>query len=265
MLKRLMHALINLINKKCENNMKVFSIINNFITNNLFPRHIKCIACKNELSTKNVYDMCDDCFSKLDYISFHFCERCGLKFDKDGSGICLNCKRTNYYFEQARAVATFSGNLIKIIHRFKYAKYKFLAKPLAYFLHDTLLRQDWKIDLIAYVPLFLKREKDRGYNQSRELALHLSELASIPIFHDIVRLKDTPTQTKLSRKERMENVKNCFKINNKKSVQDLNILLLDDVFTTGSTTNEISKKLKDAGANKVYVLTVAHGGFNQYI
>lgn len=245
--------------------MKIFSYINKFIINNLFPRHIKCIACKNELSNQNVYDMCESCYEKLDFITFNYCQRCGLKFEKDGSGTCLNCKRNNYYFEQARAVFTFSGDIVSIIHRFKYANYKFLAKPLSYFMYDTLIKQDWKIDLIAYVPLFLSREKSRGYNQAKELAINLSNITSIPIFNDIVRLRDTPSQTQLTRKEREENVKDCFKINNKNAVKNLNILLLDDVFTTGSTTNEISKKLKQAGANKIYVLTIAHKQFEQHI
>ena len=130
-------------------------------------------------------------------------------------------------------------------------------------MYDTLLIQDWKIDWICYVPLFSTREKDRGYNQSRELAINLSALTNIEIFHNIERIRDTPTQTKLSRRERQENVKDCFKVTNPKPIKNLNILLIDDVFTSGSTTNEISKQLKKSGVNKVYVLTVAHAGFKQ--
>ena len=123
--------------------------------------------------------------------------------------------------------------------------------------------QDWKIDLICYVPLFTTREKDRGYNQARELAQNLSKLTNIEVCDDIIRIRDTPTQTKLSRRERQENVKDCFKLTKPSTFKNLNILLIDDVFTTGSTTNEISKQLKKVGANKVYVLTVAHAGFKQ--
>jgi len=245
--------------------MSIISIIKQKLINTFYPKHIKCICCKTELSTPNVYDMCDTCYKNLPRIQSNFCKRCGLKFEKDGNGICLNCSINNFSFDFARSAVNFDDLVVPVIHKFKYAKYKFLAEPLSYLLYNTLLVQDWKIDMICYVPLHIKREKERGYNQSRELAEHLSKLTGLPIFHDIERIRDTPTQTKLSRKQRQENVKDCFNITNKQNIKNLNILIIDDVFTTGSTTNEISKILKSAGARKTYVLTVAHAGFKQKI
>ncbi len=243
--------------------MSFIKYLKNFIINTFYPRHIKCIACKRELSEKNVYDMCPKCYREIKFIKHHYCTRCGLQMPKDGAGVCLNCKANNFQFEVARSVATFDGNMVNIIHKFKYAKYKFLAEPLSYLLYDLLLIQNWKIDLIAYTPLHPNREKSRGYNQSRELAEHLSNLTDIPVFHDICRIKDTPSQTHLTRQERKDNVKDCFKFITKTNLDNLNILIVDDVFTTGSTTNEISKLLKSKQANKIYVLTVAHAGFEQ--
>lgn len=243
--------------------MKIFSKIKEILFNTFYPKHIKCICCKNELDNPNVYDMCEDCFANLPFIKINFCTRCGLQFEKDGSGLCLNCKANNFDFTLARSTLNFDGNVVPLIHRFKYARYKFLAEPLSYLIYDTLIVQNWKIDMICYVPLFERRERQRGYNQSRELATRLSALTQLEVFHDIIRTRDTPTQTKLTRRERQENVKGCFRINNRKSIKGLNLLLIDDVFTTGSTSNEISKELLKAGANKVYVLTVAHAGFKQ--
>lgn len=244
--------------------MSIISKIKQNLINTFYPKHIKCICCKDEIVTQNVYDLCENCYNNLPFIQTHFCNRCGLQFEKDGNGVCLNCKTTNFYFELARSAVNFDGKIVNTIHKLKYARYKFLAEPLSYLLYDLYLLQNWKIDLICYVPLFEKRENERGYNQSRELATHISKLTNINICHDIIRIRDTPTQTKLSRKERQENVKDCFKLLNPKQFKNLNILLVDDVFTTGSTTNEISKLLKHYGANKVYVLTVAHAGFKQH-
>lgn len=243
--------------------MSIISKIKQSLINAFYPKHIKCICCKDEISNKNVYDMCTTCYSSLNFIQSNFCIRCGLQFEKEGTGICLNCKASNFHFEFARSAVAFDETIISSIHKFKYAKYKFLAEPFSYLLYDKLMLQDWKIDLITYVPLFEIREKERGYNQSRELATQLSKLTNIDTCHDIARIKDTPTQTKLTRRERQENVKDCFKVTNTKSFKGLNVLIIDDVFTSGSTTNELSKTLKKAGANKVYVLTIAHAGFKQ--
>lgn len=243
--------------------MSIISKIKQNLINAFYPKHIKCICCKNELEIKNVYDLCKNCTSSLPFIKSHFCNRCGLQFDKDGSGVCLNCKAVNFKFELARSSLNFDGYVVDVIHRFKYAKYKFLAEPLSYILYDTLLKENWKVDLICYVPLFPSRKKERGYNQSLELAKQLSKLTNLPTSEDILRIKDTPSQTQLSRRERQENVRDCFKLTNPKQFKDLNILLIDDVFTTGSTSNEVSKVLKKAGAKSVYVLTVAHAGFKQ--
>ncbi len=243
--------------------MSIVTKIKQFLTNTFYPQHIKCICCKNEIATKNVYDLCNTCYQNLPLIHSNYCNRCGLKFEKDGKGICLNCKSVNFNFEFARSAVNFDGNIVKTIHKLKYARYKFLAQPLSYLLYDTLLIQNWKIDAICYVPLFAKREKERGYNQARELAINLSKLTDIELIHDIERVRDTPTQTKLSRRERQENVKDCFKLTKPSNFKNKNILIIDDVFTTGSTTNEVAKILKKAKANKVYVLTVAHAGFKQ--
>ena len=243
--------------------MSIILKIKEYLSNIFYPKHIKCICCKSEIEKQNIYDMCDKCYKTLPLIKHNFCTRCGLQFEKDGKGTCLNCKANNFSFTLARSSVTFDKHVVPIIHKFKYAKYKFLAEPLSHLLHDTLIQQNWNIDTICYVPLYEKREKDRGYNQSRELATELSKLTNLNIFHNIVRIRNTPTQTSLSRRERQENVKDCFKVINSKDIKGLNILLIDDVFTTGSTSNEISKELIKAGANKIYVLTVAHAGFEQ--
>lgn len=243
--------------------MNILSKIKQIVVDTFYPKHIKCIYCSDEILNKNIYDMCENCSTTLPRINKNFCTRCGLQFDKDGSGTCLNCKANNFHFTLARSAFNFEGNVVSAIHKFKYAKYKFLAKPFSHILHSTLMAQNWNIDTICYVPLFEKREKERGYNQSRELAHHLSTLTNIPMLDNILRIRDTPTQTSLSRKQRKENVKDSFKIINKTEIKNKNILLIDDVFTTGSTSDEISKMLKLAGANNIYVLTVAHAGFKQ--
>ena len=200
--------------------MNIFSKFKQIVITSLYPRHIKCICCGNEIRQANVYDICQDCHTSLPYINHNFCIKCGLQFEKDGTGSCLNCKSNNFNFEVARSVTTFTGNIVTAIHKLKYSKHRFLAEPLSYLLYDKLILQDWKIDLITFVPLHPHREIERGYNQSFELVKHLSKLSQIPIFSNVIRVRDTPTQTSLSQQERAENVKDCFNVTNKSKLKN---------------------------------------------
>ena len=137
--------------------MNILSKITSNLINCFYPKHIKCICCKNELVTKNVYDLCNNCYINLPFINTNFCNRCGLQFEKDGKGVCLNCKANNFNFELARSALNFNDKVAPIIHKLKYARYKFLAQPLSYLLYDVFIRQNWKIDIICYVPLFTTR------------------------------------------------------------------------------------------------------------
>ena len=114
------------------------------------------------------------------------------------------------------------------------------------------------VDIIAPVPLHLVKKRARGFNQaeflSKEISIHMNCL-HIPNL--VLRNRFTDTQTKLNRKQRQENVSDAFTLNPKFEIQNKNILLIDDVFTTGATANSICKLLKKNHANKIYVLTIA--------
>ena len=107
--------------------MSIFSTIKQNLINAFYPKHIKCICCNNELSTKNVYDMCTKCYNSLNKIEKHFCVRCGLPFELDGTGTCLNCKSNNFHFNFARSAVKFENPIISAIYKFKYSRY-----PTAY-------------------------------------------------------------------------------------------------------------------------------------
>ena len=102
----------------------------------------------------------------------------------------MNCKSSNFNFTVARSALNFDGKVVSAIHKFKYAKHRFLAEPFTHLLYDTFIKQGWNIDMICYVPLFKTREKERGYNQSRELAHQLSSLINKPLFDDILRVRE---------------------------------------------------------------------------
>ena len=119
---------------------------------------------------------------------------------------------------------------------------------------------DWGLespDIVLPVPLHPKRLKERGFNQSGLLAKEFSRMQGLPVSFDLLIRKNwTEPQTRLNRKERLENVKGAFSLCDASAVRGRRVLLIDDVFTTGTTLSECAKTLKKAGASEVHVLTV---------
>lgn len=227
-------------------------------SNLLFPNHIKCIFCKDELIKQNQYDCCDDCFKALPRINSNFCLRCGAKQNENSVGVCQNCKRNNFSFELARSPFSYEGNIRKTIYAFKYDNAKYLANPLSTFLYECYKDFNINVDFVTSVPLHLERIKSRGYNQASELAKEFCLRTSLNFIEIFSRIKNTPSQTELNVKDRHSNVKNAFALNKNIDIKDKNILIIDDIFTTGATVNELASLLKNNGAKNVYILTLAH-------
>jgi ComF family protein len=123
-------------------------------------------------------------------------------------------------------------------------------------MHDPRL-QGRQFDLIIPVPLHSARLRERGFNQAHFLARILSEEIDAPLSAALQRVRYTRTQTAFDRTERMENLRDAFRLRKKVSVRDLQVLLVDDILTTGSTLNECARVLREAGARSVHAVTVA--------
>ena len=154
------------------------------------------------------------------------------------------------------------------IHQFKFSRKFGLGKPLAHLLLEQL---DGKIEYSAYhavlpVPLHHSRSKQRGYNQAEILARIVATAHRLTLMtNNLIRVRRTAAQWQFSNKhERLENVKNAFQIRFPERIRDKHLLLIDDIFTTGSTVNECAKTLKRAGAASVVVLTVSRAGLGQH-
>jgi ComF family protein len=209
-----------------------------------------CVGCNKKLNAGDL-QVCDDCFRKIftaDPI------RLELEYDR-------KFKSTGYVQDFfSLYVFESEGTLQNIIHSFKYNK-KFrtailLGNKLAESLLDRL--NSWQIDLIAPVPLHHLKKAERGFNQSDFIVKGLSNSSKIPYSNKIIkRIRFTDSQTKFDLGERKKNVAGAFKVSRKKKLVDKNILLVDDVITTGATIIECAKVLKKSGAAKIYVCSVA--------
>lgn len=131
-----------------------------------------------------------------------------------------------------------------------------MAKNIASIMKEKLDTQDIHYDYILYVPLHKKRERKRGFNQSKVIAKYLGKIDDVKVLDCIYRQKNTTKLFKLANEERSKELKNAFVFYNSINLcKNKNVLLVDDIFTTGSTANEISKMLKLRGVERIYVCT----------
>ena len=193
------------------------------------------------------------------------CCLCNKEAVLNSHGLCEKCAETilsspgftmNEPVEDAAAGILYNDAAADIIHRFKYYGCRYLGKNLASFIS---LPRDWQADVMIPVPLHSARLKERGYNQSLILAEHIGRKYNIPVKADLLkRIRNTLMQSLTSRHERRENVRDAFRAS--KRCAGMNIILVDDVITTGSTAEECAKALKAAGADKVYVIAACYAG-----
>ena len=242
--------------------IKVFKKILLILLNIILPK--KCICCGKTL--KHGY-FCEDCYkNKLEFIREPYCKKCGSKIfvknisiDKDKL-ICLDCLRNTNYFDKSLSVFIYNKTIADTIYLFKMRNGFALSKFFYIFLNKKIKEFNDKIDYIIPVPMSIKKLRKRGYNHTILLIREFEKNKNYKIIYDLLdKHKPTADQKNLPYKLRLENVKNSFSVNKKylDLVKNKNILIIDDVFTTGSTLNECAKTLKRKGATKVFTLTIA--------
>ncbi|MBU1615653.1 ComF family protein [bacterium] len=229
--------------------------------NFFFPA--ECKICRQPLTSFEEKYVCARCFSRIEIVSC-CCKKCGLplaaSFEEVKDPLCEQCQRKKRQFHLSRSATPFFGNVRECIHLFKYSKKMGLAKPLGDLMLKALLSfwPDLEIDLILPVPLHSDKEYSRGFNQAYLLAGEISKGINLPVVKgNLQRVVNTASQTSLSPKERLKNVKGAFKIKRPEALAKKKILLIDDVFTTGATVEECSRILKAAGVREVNVFTLA--------
>ena len=193
------------------------------------------------------------------------CCACNKEAVLDSRGLCKKCAELilpapgfslGEPVEAAAAGMLYNDPAADMIHRFKYYNCRYLGKNLASFI---TLPVEWKADVIIPVPLHPARLKERGYNQSLIIAGALAERSDIPVRNDLLkRIRYTLMHSMTSREERHANVKDAFRAS--KRCGGANVILVDDVITSGSTAEECARALKAAGAAKVYVIAACYAG-----
>jgi len=228
--------------------------------NALYPPHCaKCLA-----DTDSGVHLCLICAAQARKIKSPFCRQCSQPFEGaiEGEFVCAHCRDRKLHFDCAVAPYLSRDVVREFIHRFKYERQYFLRRPLADWMAEAL--EDSRItaqpfDAFVPVPLHRARYRERDFNQAEVLAKLIAKRAGKPVLSALQRIRYTTTQTRLNREERMENLRNAFRVRHASLVQSRHLILVDDVFTTGSTVEECARVLRHAGAASVRVVTVARG------
>jgi len=223
-----------------------------------------CQVCQEARATPAEGFVCQGCRGEAHFIERPFCECCGRPFEGNLTipFECIHCRETKPFFSYARAAVASRGKVLEVIHRYKYQRAlwfePFLAQLLIERAQSELATGSW--DWIVPVPLHPTKQREREFNQAERLARRLSAAIHIPMNRRLLRrVVPTRTQTQLDREERAANVRNAFALREKEPLKGKRILLVDDVLTTGATTNACARVLRSAGAGDVCVWTVARG------
>jgi ComF family protein len=238
----------------------------------IFPN--TCSTCDTPVADKN--PVCGSCLSEVKYImDFSSCGRCGTPFgffsgdhiDTDitapphgGSGhLCGRCLKGSFSFETARSVVLYEGKIRDMIHEFKYEGKLGLEGFLSSLLLDNFPFPPSGFDLVVPVPMHISKLRKREYNQSALLANNLARRRGIEC--DLLtfrKIRDTRPQIEFrNEEERRRNVRGAFSVTSPGAFKDKSILLVDDVFTTGSTSDECAREILKSGASRVSVFTLS--------
>ena len=216
----------------------------------VFPIH--CSGCGREGGI-----ICGQCVDGLERLTAPYCRICAAP---GVNGVCRWCTRFPRGFDSLRAPFRFEGAVRESVHSLKYRGVRAAARPLAGLMSDYLGRNPVPVDVVIPAPLHPRRLRSRGYNQSALLAQGIGANLGLPVREALLaRIRNPRPQVETqSQEERRSNVAGNFAC--RADASGLTALLIDDVATTGSTLSECALALKDAGASKVYALTLAREG-----
>jgi ComF family protein len=214
----------------------------------------RCVGCGQGGSL-----YCEACRATLSYLKPPVCKVCGLPVEQ--GRICPQSLQHPLHVDGIRSVATYEDSLGEAIRRFKYGYMRDLAPVLGDLLVAFWHANPIPVDVIVPVPLHRRRLRERGYNQSALLAIHLGRAVGLPVLCDALqRNRHTMSQVHLGWRERRENVANAFSCVDQR-LAARRVLLVDDVCTTGSTLEACGVALRAGGARSVHALTVARARF----
>lgn len=220
----------------------------------IFPSNIKCIACRAAIPKTNTYSLCKKCFHTIDFIN----DDGAWRRSKDGEHIYSDeqifknekvlhsMEAYDIALNSIYSCLKYEDTVKRLIYSFKYSNGTYLSKIFARIIADRLDMLSLKIDYLICVPSSRKRMRERGYDQAELIGKFLSKIMRIPLIHPVIRKKHTKALYGLSPIERELELKDAFALNDRNiDLNYKNLLIIDDILTTGATLEKIAAVLKD--------------------
>ena len=243
--------------------MRILSSLGEEFLDLIYPPNIYCISCGNIIDDSRPYALCDTCVRTLKWANGRTCSRCGkILQDTYGPDLCTDCLDGEHVFEKGITCVEYGSAERDLIHRFKYKDKAYLGRKLAEIMCDRIKVEELDLELIVPVPMFGRKERKRGYNQAAVLAASLAKYTGIPYAGKLlIRTVETEAMSRLGVLGRRKNIQEVFSVphDRMKMLSGKTILLVDDIYTTGSTADACTSVLLEAGAAKVFVFTFASG------
>jgi len=222
-----------------------------------------CPICSQVLDKKfnKKNYICEQCSKKLSYIESPRCLKCGKPVDNAETEFCYDCSRVKHIYSQGVGVWAYTNEIKNSIYQFKYHNKREYGEFYGYEVknrYESIIKS-WNADVLIPVPLHKSKLRKRGYNQAEIIAKSIGTFLDIPVDSQLLnRKKKTLAQKELNDKERLKNLENAFIIGGK-VVKYKNVIIVDDIYTTGTTIDACSKILIDAGVAKVYYISLCIG------
>lgn len=202
-----------------------------------------------------------ECREKLPYITGAKCLKCGKGVENSEIEYCYDCTRTKHVYDKGRGLYNHNGQTKKSLYDFKYKNKREYARAYGEELANNMKYEilSWNADVIMPVPLHKSKLRQRGYNQAELIAKELSRRVDIPMDNKLLkRSRRTKAQKELNDSDRKKNVKNAFIVDGN-IVKYKKVILVDDIYTTGSTIDSCARALKEKGVEKVYYVSLSIG------
>ncbi len=229
-----------------------------------YPNSLYCICCKKIIDDSRAYRLCDTCIDEIKWANGRVCGHCGKPLSELNPGeICFYCRENNHEFDRGFTVCEYSEHARSIIFALKYGGRTDIASDIALMMHDRMImeKENLLYDVIIPVPMYKRKRLKRGFNQAALIAREFAKHQNIKCedYH-VRRVRDSIPMRGLTPEERQSNIYGSFELTKyAKNLANKKILIIDDIYTTGATLDEMTRVLKKIKVSGVDVLTFAAG------